>query len=334
MEKTLKQLIPVVLVCLSTWAATPDANFPQAEISNSVLKAKLLLPDPDHGYYRGSRFDWSGVIESVVYKGHEFFGQWFEHYDPFLHDAIMGPVEEFRGPDGAIGYDEAKPGGYFVKIGVGVLRKADDSKYNFAGSYQLVNPGRRIVTPEHDRVVFTHELNNGDGYSYVYRKIVRVQGNKPELVIEHSLKNVGKRVIDTSVYNHDFYMIDKQPSGPDFRVQFTFEPKVTVDQLNGLAEFHGDELVYKRELGGHGESIFATVNGFGDTAKDNDIIVENPKAGAGVREIGNRPLSLVNFWSIRSTVCPEAYIHMRVEPGKTFTWKIVYRFYTLPDKSK
>jgi len=60
------------------------------------------------------------------------------------------------------------------------------------------------------------------------------------------------------------------------------------------------------------------------------VIVENAKAQAGVREIGNRPLSDFNFWSIRSTVCPEGYIHMRIEPGKTFTWRITYRFYTLP----
>ena len=104
--------------------------------------------------------------------------------------------------------------------------------------------------------------------------------------------------------------------------------------MNGIAEIRGDELVYKRELQPKGESVFATVNGFGDTAKDNDIVVENSKAGAGVREIGNRPLSLVNFWSIRTTVCPEAYIHMRIEPGKTFTWKITYRFYTLPAEGK
>jgi hypothetical protein len=27
---------------------------------------------------------------------HQFVGHWFEHYDPKLHDAIVGPVEEFR----------------------------------------------------------------------------------------------------------------------------------------------------------------------------------------------------------------------------------------------
>jgi hypothetical protein len=36
----------------------------------------------------------------------------------------------------------------------------------------------------------------------------------------------------------------------------------------------------------------------------------------------------INYWSIRTTACPEAYIRMRIEPGKEFTWRIAYDFYT------
>jgi hypothetical protein len=50
-----------------------------------------------------------------------------------------------------------------------------------------------------------------------------------------------------------------------------------------------------------------------------------------VRQTSDRPLSKLVFWSIRSTVCPEAYIDMRIEPGKEFTWRIAYDFYTLAD---
>jgi len=33
------------------------ADFPQAEISNGLIKAKLLLPDAQSGYYQYTRFD-------------------------------------------------------------------------------------------------------------------------------------------------------------------------------------------------------------------------------------------------------------------------------------
>ncbi|HMJ61481.1 MAG TPA: hypothetical protein VK493_06935 [Bryobacteraceae bacterium] len=303
------------------------ADFPQAEISNGSIHAKLYLPNEDRGYYRGTRFDWSGVIESLTYKGHTYFGKWFARYSPTQHDAIMGPVEEFRSEDGALGYDEAKPGGYFMKIGVGILRKPYDAKYSFARPYQIVTRGKRVVRPEADRVVFLHELSDGDGYAYTYQKTVRLARNKPELILEHSLKNTGKRVIDTSVYDHDFFMLDGEPTGPNIRVRFAFSPKAETG-FKDKAEWRGNELVYKRELAPRGDSVASWLTGFGATAKDNDFLVENTKTGAGVRQIGDRPLSQLNFWSIHTTVCPEAYIHMRIEPGRTFKWKIVYKFYT------
>ena len=329
MEKTLTFRYLALPFCLAALLTAADPKFPQAEISNGLIKANVLLPDPEKGYYRGTRFDWDGVIESLTYQGHNFFGKWFDRYEPTLHDAIMGPVEEFRTGETAIGYDEAKPGQYFMKIGVGILRKLDNEKYSQFRTYPIMTIGKRTVDPESDRVTFQHELSDGEGYSYVYKKVVRLAANKPDLIIEHSLKNVGKKVIDTSVYNHDFYMIDNQPAGPSYRVAFAFDPQAKND-LKGLAAIRSKEIVYQRELNPGGESVFTAISGFNDTPKDNDIIVENAIAKAGVREIGNRPLSDFNFWSIRSTVCPEGYIHMRIEPGKTFTWKITYRFYTLP----
>src|SRR6185295_14647599 len=69
------------------------AGFPQAEISNGILHARLYLPDAEKGYYRSTRFDWSGVMPSLEYRGHSYCGQWFPQYAPTINDAIMGPVE-------------------------------------------------------------------------------------------------------------------------------------------------------------------------------------------------------------------------------------------------
>jgi hypothetical protein len=35
------------------------------------------------------------------------------------------------------------------------------------------------------------------------------------------------------------------------------------------------------------------------------------------------------FWACHTTLCPEPYIKIKVEPGKEFTWSIRYEFYTL-----
>ena len=67
--------------------------------------------------------------------------------------------------------------------------------------------------------------------------------------------------------------------------------------------------------------------------KDFDIRVENHKTGAGVRITADRALWRVNFWSIRTTVCPEAYVEVKADPGKETSWKLTYDFYSLPTKA-
>ena len=59
-------------------------SVPTAEISGGRLRATIYLPNAESGYYRGTRFDWSGVVASLTWQGHEYFGQWFEKYDPTI----------------------------------------------------------------------------------------------------------------------------------------------------------------------------------------------------------------------------------------------------------
>lgn len=324
-------IVASVVAFSTALGAQAQSNAPSAEITNGSIKAKLYLPDTDRGYYRGTRFDWSGVIASLEYKGHNYFGVWFPHYDPKLHDAITGPVEEFRaadGPEGGLGFAEAKPGETFVKIGVGVLRKPDDKPYSFARTYDLLNSGKWVSRPGKDNVQFVQDLKDDSGYAYRYEKTVRLTSKKDELVLEHKLTNTGTRAIETDVYDHDFYLIDGTPTGPDFTVKFAFAPKAESD-FKGLAEIRGNDLVYLRTLEDH-QSAASFLKGFGPDVKDYDIRVENSKTKAGVRQTADRPISAFNFWSIRSTVCPEAYIHIKVEPKQSMRWTIRYQFYELP----
>jgi len=120
-------------------------------------------------------------------------------------------------------------------------------------------------------------------------------------------------------------MLDGQPTGQDFDVKFAFKPQLSAT-FKGPVEVNGNTLDYKRELE-KGESAAGDIAGFSDKVVDNDIRVEDRKTGAGVRETGDHPLSRLYFWSIRTTVCPEAYIHMHIEPKREFKWRIAYTFY-------
>ena len=43
------------------------------ELGNGEISVSMYLPDSVRGFYRGIRFDWSGIIEHVEYAGHKFY---------------------------------------------------------------------------------------------------------------------------------------------------------------------------------------------------------------------------------------------------------------------
>lgn len=316
-----KYLIAAFLLLLLSGSTSPDP-FPQAEITNGIIRARLYLPDNKEGYYRGSRFDWSGVMPELEFKGHTYFGSWFEKYDPYLHDAIMGPVEEFS----AIGYDAAKVGENFLKIGVGMLIKPEESKYFFATPYKIANGGNWKVKKKSDQVTFLHKFVDKE-YAYQYEKTVQLVKDKPELVLSHSLTNTGKQPIETNVYNHNFFVMDNQPIGPDYTVTFPFNPVDESGATLPLGRLQDNQILFHRELTGNDHLFYRSLLGFGTGAEDYDIKIENHKTGAAVRITCDQPLARLVFWSAPKTLCPEPYIHIKLNPGETFTWSIFYQFY-------
>jgi photosystem II stability/assembly factor-like uncharacterized protein len=325
------------------------ANPPQAEINNGVLKVHFHLPDAKTGFYRGTRFDWSGVIGNLEYHGHRYYGPWFTKTDPTVTDfvyqgadivagpcsAITGPVEEFSTDDKALGYDEAKPSGTFIKIGVGVLRKPrDGGSYNRFRLYEIVDPGTWKVKTTRNSIEFTHNLADpSSGYGYRYQKTIQLVPGRPEMVMDHKLLNMGKRSIASSVYNHNFLVLDGQPPGPDFVLKMPFEIKTKRAPNNALAEVRGNQVVFLKTLRAK-ETVFTQFQGFGPTAADYRFTIENKKTRAGLKITGDRPLSAVALWSIRSVLSLEPFIAMTIEPGQEFTWKYTYTYYVTGGNEK
>ncbi len=318
----------------------PAADFPQVEITNGLIRAKIYLPDAKNGYYRGTRFDWSGVIFSLQHKGHEYYGPWFNRTAPNIRDfvyegpdivagpcsAVTGPADEFR----PVGWDEAKPGGTFVKIGVGALRRPDEARYDNYRVYEIADPGKRTVRQSRESIEFTQQLSDSSsGYGYTYRKTVRLIAGKPEMVLEHSLKNTGTRAIRTSVYNHNFIVLDKQQTGAGFVITVPFQIRSQRPPNRELAEIRGNQIVYLKTLEGR-DVVTTPLQGFGETARDHEIRIDNAKVGAGMKIVGDRPLLSESLWSIRSVIAPEPFVSIAVEPGSEFTWKSTYSYYTLP----
>ncbi len=166
-------------------------------------------------------------------------------------------------------------------------------------------------------------------YQYKYTKSVRLTKKKPELVLEHTLENKGTTTIETDVYNHNFFVMDNQPTGPDFVVKFPFAPQGESKGKTEKGAIDGKQIVYNDVIQKGEYFAVSPLTGYGTTAADNDFRIENRKTKAGVRIIGDKPIVKFVYWSAAATLCPEPYVNIKVGPGETVTWSIRYEFYLL-----
>src|SRR5579859_3057907 len=90
-------LIAACLAPMTGVCAAADSP-PTAEITNGSVRVRLCLPNAKTGFYRGTRFDWAGVIASAEYAGHDFFPQWFQRADAKVRDFIYDGPDIVAGP--------------------------------------------------------------------------------------------------------------------------------------------------------------------------------------------------------------------------------------------
>ena len=297
---------------------------PQAIISNGIIRVKIYLPDADSGYYRGTRFDWSGITPEIEYKGHSYCAQWFENYSPTLHHAVMGPAEAFS----PLNYENTKRGEHFVTIGVGALLKEENAPYSPYQYYQISNGGKWKISVSNYKVEFIHTLND-PSCSYEYTKTLVLEKGKSKLVLKHRLKNTGEQVIEADVYDHNFFFIDQQKTGPQSAILFPFHliEKKEGQGLGEMVSIRDKQIVFNRPFSDN-ETSYTRLEGFNENPKDYDIRIENHDTGAAVRITADQPMSKLIFWACATIFCPEPYIHLKINPGETFTWNITYQFYT------
>ena len=303
------------LFCLFLSSQQIMSEFPNAEISNELVKMKLYLPDSEKGYYRATRFEWSGIIASLEYRGHQYFGEWKSTHDPLFHEDLTGPVE--AAITAGLGYAEARPGETFIRMGVGILEKPDEQEYRWNHTYKIVDYGEWKVKKGDDWIEFQHEISSKNGWGYVYTKRIELKKDNPGFTITHVLRNTGSKTIETYQFNHNFFVMDSQMPGPDFIVQFPFTVKTGSDTRD-LIRIEDHNLYFMKDL--NEGSIWLLLEGYGSDVKDHDIVVKNKKTGAGIRFNVDKPLVRLAFWATTTTLCPENFISIYLEPGKEDRW--------------
>lgn len=270
----------------------------------------VALHEPQDGFYRGTRFYRSGVFDSVNLNGTELADRWFSRYDPYMHDAVCGPAEEFT----QIGFEQAAQGETFLKIGVGLLNRPDDAPYDRFRLYEIADPGEWTVKSDKDVAVFRHRLS---GY-YEYVKEIVLTG--PEsMEIRHSLESLGASLCG-EVYNHNFWTLGRLATGPSRYLDFPFKP-----EGKWRAEYDNVALTesgvrFARQLA-EGESVY-----MGDLheagAEVSPYAMSVREGAVGVQISGDVPVTHTVFWANHRVACLEPYNSFTAP----FRWTVRYRF--------
>jgi hypothetical protein len=120
-------------------------------------------------------------------------------------------------------------------------------------------------------------------------------------------------------------MIDGRATGPEFEVEFPFritsvEGLRDAQQALNIAE---NRIIFNQRFEGDGYA-WVELFGYGTGAGDHGFTVFNREAGTGVQVKVDKPVYRMTFWATNSTLCPENYLSLTLEPGSSESWQSAY----------
>ena len=302
------------LVCVGVSAAT----FPEARLANDAVEMAIYLPDAENGSYRSVRFDWSGLIHSFKFEGVEYFGRWRPEpiHDPEKHFSVNGPAQIFDN----LGYGESDT---FVRIGIGVLKKPKGEKrFNFTHPYQILDHGDWQVHTLDGSVEFIHTLQSDTGYGYRYQKTISL--NEQGFTMAHLLENTGEKPIETTVFNHHFFVIGDQNVDEQYQVSFPFTPKK--DKHEPRIKLQNNSLKILDAIRDD-KRLYVPLTGFANTPDDHQFRIHHIGLNRGIDVQVNQPLNKLVVWANDRALSPENFIEINVPVGENFSWSAEYRVY-------
>ena len=319
-------LFPLAMMFLSASASmamgTPpsssSSNYHNLTLHSPIMSATVFMPLEAAGssssiggggntnnediYYIGSRFEHGSMIGDIVFgKDRSVYGRnlWRTPHDPSWPESGIGLASEFgcgdngatcagRGDitNGVLGYESAKIGEPFLKIGVGALIKGScgpecsndiaaattttttntnngDASYRFNSPYKFYRlPSWKVLpSPDPNEVTFVSEEVVGE-YGYRIQKTIRLDGNV--LTVRSLLTNLGTKQFTTPWYSHHFFSGDVDPIGPGYVLDLGLSeyglPKQTpAFKQPGIGSWSGDMNEYANVTMANDGSISMTM---------------------------------------------------------------------------
>lgn len=287
-------------------------------LKNDSLEVRI---DHPLEHYNFSRFDWTGKIASVKFRG---IPVTINERPGDIHENLLGKglYNEF-GIEYAMGYEETEPGGWFHKIGVGLLKR-DDSPYLFSKNYQI-QPAQFEVFSESHKIRIGCRSHNENGYAYFLTKEILLQ--ESNLILRYHLENKGVKPIETDEYTHNFIAVNGDFMGKNYLLRFPFQlsPALFDQQVNPEGKVNiGQSEVHLN--GTPGEKFFFS-NLSGGKLVEGKWELINRAHGIGIAEVASVPTEKINLWGWKHVISPEIYQPISIAPNESAEWTRTYLFF-------
>lgn len=289
-------------------------------LKNKNIKVHIDLPLEN---YQISRFDWTGKITAVKYKGIYVSGtEKLNHKDSM--DYGKGFYNEF-GIDSPVGFEGIKQGDYFHKIGIGRLKK-EGEQYRFSQKYEI-EPAEFKITKDADKITIECYAPNANGYSYVLKKEIEIL--ESGFIINYHLRNTGEKTIMTNEYTHNFLAINREFMGNHYILKFPFQIKP--EQFGATVNPEDKVVISQNEITFNGipneQFFFSNLSGSKNIDASWELI--NTKSRIGISEKASFKTSKVNVWGWKHVISPELFFDLKVEPNQVVEWSRTYTVFEL-----
>lgn len=286
-------------------------------IKNDSIELSIDRP---HEGYRFSRFDWTGKITSVKFKGQEFAS--IERTDASdLNTYGRGFYNEF-GIDQPIGFDEIGLGEQFQKIGIGLLKK-EHPDYEFFRPHEI-EPAKFEVNSDGKEIIIRCISKNHNGYAYELSKLIQLE--EDGFSLKYELSNTGIKPIQTTEYGHNFMSLGNTLIDSNYELIFPF----TLDQ-SSFDEFVNPDDCMKINDSSIGfectpkEAFFISLIN-GNRAVPASWQIEHKELGLSLAETCDFKTIKINLWGCAHVISPELFREINLQPGKSDSWTRTYSF--------
>ena len=290
-------------------------------LSNKILELEIQKPGE---CYQNARFDWTGRITQISFKGMTFCTD--ETLNPEKQNILgRGFYNEF-GIDEPVGYSDCAVGDKFPKIGIGLLVRDIPGPYDFYKPYEI-EPAEFSFSSDWNSATFISQIKPYRGYGYKLTKRIEIDGGS--FTVKYSLQNTGTEPIVTNEYVHNFLSINNNPIDENYVLKLPFRPlKKNFGEFvsPGNVITLGKNFITWKE---NPSDQFFISNLEQEKYTKTSWTLEHLKEKVGIKEFVNFQILRINLWGSKHVVSPEIFYPINLLPNQIATWERYYQLYKI-----